>query len=138
MNQLPQDVRQMRYYLTEMEKEAHPHALYPLCKRRLHPGTKKQIDRWKEFSHSQWILFFEELLERFSKDYPFYPQEKMNYLKAGFILQCFSSKETSRLDLAAAKVNYRKLSRIFHPDTGGDPDMFIRLKWARDQLAYDE
>lgn len=132
---LPEDVRKMHHYLIEMEKDAHEHDLYPLCKRRLRPKNKKQIDKWIGFSHSQWILFFEDLLEQFTREYPFYPQRKIDYIKAGYILQCFCMQEKTALDLALAKSNFRKLSRVYHPDTGGDPEMFIRLKWAKDILA---
>jgi len=135
-HQLPMRVRQMQHYLQSMEKEAHEHDLFPLWKRKFRVRTKKQIDRWIAFSHSQWILFFEDFLEQFSQLYPFYPQRHIDYIKAGHILQCINEKDSRQLDLALAKVNFRKLSRQYHPDTGGDSEMFIRLKWAKDIILY--
>ena len=31
--------------------------------------------------------------------------------------------------------NYRRLSKLHHPDQGGDAETFVRLKWARDTLS---
>jgi len=134
--ELPPMVRQMQAQMIKLEQKAHFNGQDPLCRLNFSVKTRKQIDLWNSFSHDQWIVFFDHLLQKLMKKYPRIPQNNVDNLLALFILQSLIPKDISLWDSKTAKSNFRRLSREYHPDTGGNSPMFIKIKWARDQLGF--
>src|SRR6056297_870337 len=123
-------------YIAVFEQRNNPAGGFPLWTPRLFPVTKKLVHRYCAFSREEWITFFDEFLDLLRNRYEGIDEIVTARLLASFVLG-FSLREGPFVlpTEGEIKKRYRRMSKIHHPDRGGDPRYFIRLQWARETLA---
>ena len=136
MRSLPPDTRSMIKYLGYLERHAHTAGESPLWQRELYPSSKKQVDRYLRCSRAEWLDLLRAHLQRLQNQYRVLTPVTIERVFASFVLGIVPREIPPRRPVAAeiSRV-YRKLSLLHHPDRGGDPVMFIRIKRARDVLV---
>jgi len=134
MENLPPYVIQFLKLINEMEKSYNRADLLPVYSKNIIPKTKKQIDNYRGFEHLDWYRFFLKHFEMMQKYYDRLPPVKTDKLTACLILECVPDSYEQLPGHSLVKSRYRKLSKEYHPDAGGDPELFIALKKARDLL----
>lgn len=140
MNRLPEHRRKALRILAEYEKRANRFGDFPLWENRLYPRTKKRAGEFLRFGEAEWHDLWRNHLIQLSWKYRSIPpleDEAGNptytaRLLATLVLRC------SRVDRKEIGDNFRKLSKEFHPDRGGDAEHFHRIKAARDLLLSRE
>ena len=136
MKDLPDHYRRALRILAEYERMHHPKSDNPVWENRLFPKTKSQAEKMIRFTEEQWYRLWREHLLRLSERYRSIPrlvdeEKQPTYsmrILAVLILRC---RDINRKEIAR---NYRRLSKLHHPDYGGNPESFLRLKIARDIL----
>ena len=107
----------------------------PVWERVIYPKTKKQVREYHRYSTPQWIALFEEFERELKLRYRTVPSAEYDRLFALFLLECLPPDGTyGKSDPQTVRRQYRRLSKLHHPDSGGDADFFLRLKEARDFL----
>jgi len=108
----------------------------PVWRKKLFPGTLKKAQEMTEFTNDQWKDLFSGHLDKLEVFYRrILLPEKIAFFYY-LILECFPdpvSGEPPSLD--RIKMSFRKKSRKYHPDQGGDPDLFLELKDAYESLS---
>lgn len=138
MNQLPPSVIQMLTLVLEIEEKYNRSDRALIYRDSLFPKTKKQVDMYIKFSHSDWFLFFKKHFSVLRKEYERLTIEKTDQLLACFTLDCLPDNFKGSPDKSLIKRRYRNYSKIYHPDMGGAPELFIAIKWAHDILLGDQ
>ncbi len=136
MRELPEEVLSFIKYLAVFEQQYNPAGGFPLWTTRLFPVTKKLVHRYCAFSREEWITFFDEFLDLLRDRYESIDEAVTARLLASFVLG-FSLREGPLVPPSEGEIKkrYRRMSKIHHPDRGGDPRYFIRLQWARETLT---
>ncbi len=135
MRSLPENITRTIKFMAEFEKRNNPRGKCPLWFSRLFPKTKKQTDIFCKYSQPEWFFFFETYLRLLKKNYGKINVSSVTRIMSCFLLDCLSEKNAeSNPDIAAIKRKYRILSKKYHPDTGGDPEYFLKIRHARDVL----
>jgi hypothetical protein len=107
----------------------------PVWERVIYPKTKKQAREYLHYTTPQWAELFDHFGRELKLRYPAAPARKWDRLFAAFLLECIPQKEPfEEPDPQTVRRQYRRLSKLHHPDSGGDADFFLRLKEARDFL----
>ncbi|MDA3809599.1 MAG: hypothetical protein PF518_04620 [Spirochaetaceae bacterium] len=119
----------------DLEKNHNRALNTPIYNHYIFPKTKKQVDLYSRYKHRDWILFFRNFFELLIKNYQRLTADKIDLLTACFILACIPGGYSDLPDLSQVKKHYRSFSKKYHPDTGGDADLFVELKWAYDLLS---
>lgn len=130
MRSLAPEVITFIRYLGELEKNFHYKRQYPFWVKNLYPSSKKQVRKYIKLNIAGWKIFFTGYLEKFRIKYPRLTASECNRLVASFVLNI--PPEKAGID--EIKKNFRALSKIHHPDTGGESDLFQILLWAKDIL----
>jgi hypothetical protein len=132
--QLPSHIRAFFKRISELEVLYHSSGKTPLYNLSLYPKTKKKADLYSHYSHEEWIECFEIYLVKLRERYDRIPRERTDRLLACFILLSIPVTLSLFPDKSLLKQSYRNLSKKYHPDSGGDPKVFIKIKWASDVL----
>ena len=137
MEELPKNVLRYLQFVMKMESGYNRSGLHPLYTEVITPKTKKQVDMFSSYSHGDWLKFFKSYLGMLLSRYQRSSSEKIDSLSACFILDCIPDYPSELPSVSIIKNNYRRMSKMYHPDTGGDATLFLEIKWARDVLLSD-
>jgi hypothetical protein len=138
MRGLPPNVLSFIKFLAKYEKQCNHSGRCPVWNEHLFPNTKKRANEYQSFESVAWIAFFTDYLVLLSRRYRVMKEGDGEKLLACFILECLPELPPPSSLIPPAKEvvkNYRRLSKLHHPDQGGDAAMFVRLKWARDVVT---
>ena len=138
MKSLPAEQIRFIRFLAEWEQEMNRQMDYPYWMEHLYPPTKKRVNQYEKFTLLEWDTFLENYLDGLLRHY-----RLKNEVLAPRILACHllglipvldplrfpNQKEVLR--------SYRGLSLVYHPDRGGEVEVFIRLKEAREVLCLE-
>ena len=100
----------------------------------LFPATKKQADAYSRYDASTWLAAYRRHLSLLARRYRDFSPLLADRVHAAFVLDLSPGIPPSRPPATDVTRRYRALSLVHHPDRGGDPAMFIRIKRARDVL----
>jgi hypothetical protein len=129
----PQGVRALISYLAEVERLSRPSA--PYWNKELRPSTLKRAREMAGFDMDEWLSFFDEYIERLRSAYRRIALLDTEVLLACMVLECAPDPRTGRLpSRTALSMQFKRLSKLCHPDRGGDPRRFHLLTRARDRL----
>jgi hypothetical protein len=135
MKKLPREKRKVLRFLAELEESISPGGRRQIWEREIYPGSRKRALEMLQISETEWSGLVDGFFESLSLKYPVI-SSRQEQLSASLFLQIipslnpltFPSKET-------VNKSYRKLSRRYHPDSGGESSLFIRLQNSRDILV---
>jgi hypothetical protein len=129
----PVEVLALIRFLEEAERSRN--ADRPVWKKRLFPATKRRALQMAEFSWAEWLEFLIDYIGTLRGSYRRIALPNTEALIACMILECLPDPATGRLPASGSiKASYRMLSKIHHPDAGGNEERFLLLKQARDTL----
>ncbi len=144
MRSLPEPVLRTIRYLGYLERSVNYAGESPLWQKHLFPGSKKQADAYLRRSSTDWQLAVRTHLSTLRSRYPRLKASVTDHIAALSILELLpdvrqedghaSVTATTALPAHEIQTSYRRLSLIHHPDRGGDAQLFITLKEARDYL----
>lgn len=134
MKKLPREKRKVLRFLAELEESISPGGTRQTWEREIYPGSMKRALEMLKISETEWTEILDLYFESLSLKYPVFSRNRAK-VSASLFLRIiptlpplgFPSKET-------VNKSYRKLSRSYHPDSGGDASLFIRLQNSRDLL----
>ncbi|MBF9015884.1 MULTISPECIES: hypothetical protein [unclassified Oceanispirochaeta] len=134
MKKLPREKRKVLRFLAELEESISPGGTRQIWGKKIYPGSMKRSREILKISESEWTEILDGYFESLSLKYPVFSKSREK-VSASLFLRIrpslnplgFPSKET-------VNKSYRKLSRSYHPDSGGDASLFIRLQNSRDLL----
>ncbi len=135
MRSLPPTLLQNIKYLGYLERRYNAAGRSPLWQKELFPGTKKKANAYLRYGAAAWLALFRRHLALLGARY-----RALGGAVADRVLACLALELTPKvappplLSAAVVKRSYRRLSMLHHPDRGGDPAVFIEIKWARDTL----
>ena len=134
---LPEHRRRALRILAEYERLHNPADDNPVWENRLYPKTKKRAEEMLRYNEHQWFETWQNHLVRLSQRYRNIPPLRNQdgqptfsaRILAVLVLRC---QKISRKEIAQ---NFRRLSKEYHPDHGGQSELFRRIKSARDTLV---
>lgn len=136
MRSLPPAVLRNIKYLGFLERHYNTRGRSPVWQKHLFPSSKKKADIYKRQTTRSWFAVYRRHLLQLVERYRNLPATTADRVYACFVLELplelIPPARPTPADVARA---YRRLSLLHHPDRGGDPDLFIELKRARDSLA---
>lgn len=135
MKNIPSYVQRYCSLIRQLEEKYSRTGKHPVFNQFLVVKTKKRADEYGNYNHTDWINFFGKYLDCLSGTYERIFSEKINTIYAYFILNCIPESFSGVPPIDKIQNRYRNYSKIYHPDRGGDHDMFIKIKWARDVLS---
>jgi len=138
MHRLPPDALAFIKYLAAFEQQYNRAENFPVWTTHLFPTTKKRVNEYSRFSRTEWITLFSAHLQRLEQRYRELDEGTTNSLLASYVLECLPREGIApglQPDLQAAARNYRRLSKLYHPDLGGEGDFFLQLQWAKEVLT---
>jgi hypothetical protein len=126
-------------FLAAYEQGLNYSGRHPVWDEQLFPKTKKRVREYAHYRYDDWIQFFRAYLQALEKRYRTPDSRTAEILLAGLVLECLPgvlprSPDLSRPSPADVMKQFRKLSKLHHPDRGGKAERFVHLKWARDVL----
>lgn len=134
MTCIPSYVQRYFALIFQFEQKYNRAGNSPVFKNNLSVSTKKRANEFSNFEHADWIEFFGIYFACLGKHYERIPSENMDRIYAYIILNSIPDSLSELPDSAKVNNRYRNYSKIYHPDRGGNPELFIKLKWARDLL----
>jgi hypothetical protein len=139
MRSLPEPTLEFIKYLGRLEQSCNQSGGYPVWNQHIFPRTKKRLHEYIKFDNADWVLFFKGYLANLSQRYRRVSGETAERLFACYVLDCLPEKPILNgslrwPDTATVTRQYRRLSMLHHPDRGGEGEMFVELKRARDVL----
>jgi len=108
----------------------------PVWRKNLFPGTLKRAKELTEFTNDQWKALFSRYLDELDDFYRriILPEKRTFFYY--LILECFPDPATGEIPSPnQIKESFRKCSIEYHPDKGGDPDLFCELRDAYEVLT---
>jgi hypothetical protein len=103
-----------------------------LFNRIVYPSSIKKARDYLSRSHGEWILFFEEYLNKVLEENHIRYDREGEMLLDRFILKLPPPPTVPvRGDIIRG---FRTLSLEYHPDKGGDAEFFLKIKEARERL----
>jgi hypothetical protein len=131
-------------YLGYFERGLNSAGDSPVWQDRLFPGSKKQADAYLGLSEADWQSLIRTHMRDLCSRYPRLKPSVTDLIAAQSVLELLpdvrslpeSARPAAPVPPAAQSVraSYRRLSLLHHPDRGGDPELFIQIKRAHDQL----
>ena len=137
MRALPESVVEFMKFLAAYEQELNYSNRLPVWNDELFPKTKKRVHQYRTYNYKEWIIFFRRYLEVLGRRYRTQNSATAEKLLACFVLECLPKPPPDTAvvpEPAAILKQYRRLSKLHHPDQGGDAERFVHIKWARDVL----
>ncbi len=144
MRALPPQTLSFIKFLAAFEQHFNSADNFPVWTLNMFPTTKKRVREYASFTPSEWIQHFQDHLRRLEQRYRNLDEETAERVLAAYVLECLPDHNHSeklkagRLlqpDVQSAVRNYRRLSKLHHPDLGGDGDLFLQLQWAKEVLT---
>ncbi len=136
MRQLPLSILNYIKFLAVLERYYNYGNHYPVWSARLFPKTKKQVNQYPSYTFKDWRAFFSAYLTILSRRYRALSSVDAEKLLACFLLEWLPECPLKSYPAKDEVVKrYRRLSKLHHPDRGGDPEMFVSIKWAKDILT---
>jgi len=135
LRRLPPYVKMVFTLASRMEKELTGRDSCPVYRKTFLPSTKKRTDEYGQFSHGDWMFFFDGYQERLAAAYNHLPLRKIEYLNAAMGLGWEPDSQYKPPSREVVNHLFRELSKRYHPDRGGNPRHFIRVKWAKDYFT---
>lgn len=134
VKELPREKRRIIRFLAELEEEISPSGERRLWEKRIYPGSKKRAQELHRISEYEWMNLVDDYLEALCSEYPVFSRRK-EQVSASLFLQIIPGLAPLTLpEQNTVTRMYRNLSRRYHPDSGGDSALFIRLQNSRDLL----
>ncbi len=147
MRSLPAPILEFIKLLAVIERKGCNRAdRYPVWISRLFPSTKKRVREYGRFGTADWLELFRSHMRLLEERYPSFSWETGEQLIACFVLEILpapadiygTEKTKGRIfrlpEAEQIKRSYRRLSKLHHPDGGGEAEYFVELKQARDLL----
>lgn len=143
MEELPGDVRRFLEFFRDMESRVNAEGKHPVWDREIFPSTKKRVHQYLSQNRSQWTGTFGGYFAALTCRYRRISEKTADRLLACFILNCLPAHTTAPVsggymigypDRKKIMEQFRILSMEYHPDRGGQPELFIRLAWAKNLL----
>lgn len=131
LSQLPDYVKKLFTMIALLEKDLNSTSKCPVYRKYFLPVSKKRINEFLNFSHEDWINFFDDYLGQLGTRYERLPLARIEYLDALLALQLIPDPGYAMPEEKTLIASYRKLSKDYHPDRGGHAALFIKVKWAR-------
>ncbi len=136
LRSLPAPVLETIKYLGYIERHYNGAGSSPVWQKSLFPGSKKTADTYARYDTAAWLHLFREHLRLLVRRYRGFTEKEAERILACFVLELTPKQIPPPLPPAAdVSRSYRRLSMLHHPDRGGNPDIFIEIKHARDALA---
>lgn len=136
MRSLPPDTLAQIKYLGHLERHYNAAGRSPLWQSEVFPGSKKKADSYRRFTPVRWHALFRSQTVRLMKRYPAFTRDAAERVLACFVLGLVPEGIPPAMPAAPEVIRtYRRLSLEHHPDRGGDPELFISIKRARDVLV---
>lgn len=140
---LPPEILRLLRNLGHFEKGVNRAGKTPVWEKLLYPKSKKSADAYHLRTMDEWLNSVEEFGRAIENRYPRRPNCNWRRFSALIILELLPEEYNGRslamqIDRDSIKEAFRRLSKAYHPDSGGDPASFRRLRWARDQLLGEE
>lgn len=135
MRSLPEPYLGFIRYLARFEKELNRAGKNPVWDEHLFPKTKKLARAYREYGREEWLEVFTRYADALEARYRNLNGIAADSLLACFILECVPEDPKNPPDRETVVRNYRRMSKIHHPDRGGSEAHFVALKWARDVLS---
>lgn len=122
-------------YLGHLETHYNRRNEHPVWSAQLYPKSKKRVHQYERYATLDWIRTVREHLQALGTRYPALTSVIAERVLACFVLECLpAAVPPPRPGSRAVKERYRALCLHHHPDQGGDAQVFIELKVARDTL----
>jgi hypothetical protein len=138
MSKLPHERRGVLDALAGLEKSLDSRSGHPVWDRIVTPKTLKQARCMGEFSDDDWIDLWRAFLEHLTLRYRQFTQVHALRAEAKLLLGMEDCLTGNTPPDSRVREAFRRLSKVHHPDQGGSPGMFRRLKTARDLLMNDQ
>jgi hypothetical protein len=158
MRALPSPVLDAVRYLGYLERNHNAAGRSPVWQEELFPPSKKQVDQYRRYDEGAWFRLFRRHLSLLQSRYRSLTSVTAERVYACLVLELIpacpknghgvTARTGARSSASpsvpvpppvpsAQQVNgsYRRLSMVHHPDRGGNPEVFIELKRARDLLS---
>ncbi|WP_319562585.1 DnaJ domain-containing protein [Marispirochaeta sp.] len=137
VRELDSQILRFLRYLGKIEQKLNAAGRTPVWEKTVYPDSKKKADEYHLYNMDQWIQVFTSFGEELKTRYPHKTgSANWHQVFAAFILECPPEKGDFRPpDAALVRRQYRRLSKLHHPDSGGNPERFCQLKQARDLLS---
>lgn len=134
MKKLPGERRKMMRFLAELEESIGNGRTASIWEKEIYPSTKKRAAELLKFSEMEWIDLVDSYFESLTVHYPGFKDRK-ELVKACTFMGLYPDLPSQDLPgEETVKRVYRRLSRSYHPDTGGRESQFIRLQHSRDVI----
>jgi hypothetical protein len=130
MKELPGYLQNYLKNFARLEKNINKKKSYPVWYKIIFPKSKKAAALLAGLKKGDWVKMFIKYRDEIKKKYDNCNAELYGEIIDHFILE-LDMGENSIIEI---KKNYRKLSKVYHPDTGGDPEDFMMLQEAYDDL----
>lgn len=144
MHALPPQTLACIKYLAVFEQYYNSADNFPVWTLHMFPTTKKRVRAYAAFSQEEWIQHFQDHLGRLQQRYNKIDKSTAEQVLAAYVLECLpengnrgaaAQDRLPQTDIQAALRNYRRLSKLHHPDLGGDGNLFLHLQWAKEVLT---
>jgi len=136
MRSLPRERLRYIRFLAEWEGSLNPAGDYPVWSDHLYPATKKRVHEYLTFDVREWDRFTRDFLvclkDRYGQIQDVRAEEILACGFLGLVPRAVPFGLPGEEDLRRV---CRRLSREYHPDSGGDARLFIRMRQAREVLV---
>ncbi len=123
-------------FLAEWEEELTGGKSRRCWEKVIYPGSKKRACELQKFSDMQWIELYSEDLKVLEERYALSPLTTSR-VSAALTLQLIPGLGPLKLpDSEDVRRAYRRLSRIYHPDSGGESPLFVAIGECREILMH--
>ncbi len=129
-NSLPNNILRFFKQLKNIEKLYNIKGRYPFWKKHIIPNTKKKANQYHSFFFTDWVNYFDSYLNNLKRYYKISNKKYGQKMIACFLLDLSENNISKEL----INKQYRKFSKLYHPDKGGAANEFRTIKWARDFL----
>ena len=138
MNAFPEERKMELEMLYRLERSLNSTGGKPVGDHLLRPKTIKRSNEISAFTGIEWMDYYSHFLSGLCNYYgKFTPEMALKaeaVLILGFDLQDAGEEIGKGIGIQRLNERFRILSKTHHPDKGGNPIMFRRLKAARDLL----
>ena len=127
MIELPEDISIFHKYFAKFEKSINSKKEFPVWNKILYPKSKKEADKLLKFTRTEWTKLFFKYVEKLKEHYKYMDGKYADKIIGLFILKLSIKKHS----IETIKSQYRLLSKIYHPDAGGNSYEFNILQKAK-------
>lgn len=132
---LPEERRKILRFCAEVEKRYHPRKDYPIWTRSLWPQSLKRAGEYEKAGPLEWDHHYRRFFTLAGRRYRGFSPLLAERLSSCFLLGCLPDPLTLAPPPSdEIRRRFRILCKQHHPDAGGDPHLFIRLKEAEELL----